>query len=126
MESSFKKVVIIISAWTLLALLFTPQTYLLNLRSANPLTWLESFYSNTVIFYLWAFLTPLIWFIGKKLPIEKPYRWLHFTIIFLLGFPAALLHIFLLQQAGHFLSNWMTVYQTPLPISSLVIGIGAT
>lgn len=126
MESSFKKVVIIISAWTLLALLFTPQTYLLNLRSANPLSWLESFYSNTVIFYLWAILTPLIWFIGKKLPIEKPNRGLNFTIIFLLGFPSSLLHIFLLQQAGHFLSNWMTVYQTPLPISSLVIGIGAT
>jgi len=126
MRSSIKKVVIIIGIWTLLALLFTPQTYLLNLRTNNPLTWFESFYSNTVIFYLWGALTPLIWRLGKKLPIEKPNQWLNFTIIFLLGFPCALLHIFLFQQTGHVLSNWMTIYQTPLPISSLVVGIGAT
>jgi two-component system, LytTR family, sensor kinase len=126
MQSSLKKLGIMLGVWTILAVLFTPQTYLLNLRSAEPLVWWEAFFSNLVIFYLWAFLTPLVWFLGKNLPIEKPQQFLNFSLLFILGFPISLLHLILLQQSGQFLLAWISLYQTPVPIITLLIGMGAS
>ncbi len=126
MRTDFKKIGIVVGIWTLLACLFAPQTYLLKIQSADPWTWWESLYSNLIVFYLWAILTPLAWRIGKKLPIEKPHQWSNFAIIFILGFPIAVLHAILFQQVIQPLSFWMTRYQTPIPLVSLLIGIGAT
>lgn len=126
MRSNLKLIGIVLGGWTFLACLFTPQTYLLNLRLPFPLTWWESLLSNLLIFYLWAVLTPLMWKLGKSLPFEKPNKLLNFTIIFILGFPVSLFHLVLLQQAGYFLSDWIIIYQTPVPLSSLLIGMGAS
>lgn len=126
MRTAFKKIGIVVGAWTLLACLFAPQTYLLNLRSPVPWTWWDALASNLLIFYIWAILTPMVWRVGKKLPIEKPHQRLNFAIVFCLGLPIALLHLMLLQQLGQALSPWMTVYQMPIPIINLLIGIGAT
>ena len=103
MRINWKLIGIVVGGWTFLACLFTPQTYLLNLRLPLPLSWWEALLSNLLIFYLWAILTPLIWTLGKSLPFEKPNKWLNFTIIFILGFPCALFHLVLLQQSGYFL-----------------------
>lgn len=109
-----------------MALLFAPQTYLLNYRGEDSLTWIESLASNLAVFYLWAFLTPLVWSLGKSLPIESPNQVLSFTILFILGFPIALLHLVLLQQTGQSLLGWIKIYQSPIPLSHLVIAMGAS
>lgn len=109
-----------------MALLFAPQTYLLNYRTGEPLTWVESLISNMAVFYLWAVLTPLVWFLGKSLPIEKPNQLLSFSVLFILGFPIALLHLVLLQKTGQSLLGWIRIYQTPIPLSNLVIAMGAS
>jgi two-component system, LytTR family, sensor kinase len=126
MRSNLKLIGIVLGGWTFLACLFTPQTYLLNLGLPFPLSWWESLLSNLLIFYLWAGLTPLIWKLGKNLPFEKPNKLLNFTVIFILGFPVSLFHLVLLQQAGYFLSDWIVIYQSPVPLSSLLIGMGAS
>ncbi|MBX7171599.1 MAG: histidine kinase [Pyrinomonadaceae bacterium] len=126
MRSNLKLIGIVVGGWTFLACLFTPQTYLLNLRLPTPLTWWEALLSNLLIFYLWAILTPLIWRLGKSLPLEKPNKLLHFIAIFIFGFPCALFHLILLQQAGYLLSNWIIIYESPVPLSSLLIGMGAS
>jgi hypothetical protein len=40
--------------WTFLALLFTPQTYLSNLRSPTPLSWGRAFFATLILFQVWA------------------------------------------------------------------------
>ena len=45
---------VIIGCWTLLAVLFVPQSYLLNVRSRTPLTWTQAFLANAAMFYTWA------------------------------------------------------------------------
>lgn len=109
-----------------MALLFAPQTYLLNYRSEDPLTWLESLVSNMAVFYLWGVLTPLVWYLGKSLPLEKPNQLLNFSILFILGFPFSLLHLVLLQKTGQSLLNWTKIYQTPIPLSQLAVAMGAS
>lgn len=126
MQDVVKKIGLLLVVWTILAILFTPQTYLLNLRAVEPLTWWESFISNLGIFYIWAVLTPIVWMLGKSFPIEKPRQILSFSVLFILGFPFALLHLVLLQQSSQFLLSWIKIYQTPIPINSLVIGMGAS
>lgn len=126
MRSSIKTVAVIFAVWTIMALLFAPQTYLLNYRGEDSLTWIESLASNLAVFYLWAFLTPLVWLLGKSLPIERPNQILSFSIIFILGFPIALLHLVLLKQTGQSLLGWIKIYQSPIPLSHLVIAMGAS
>lgn len=126
MRKGLRTTGIVLGVWTIMAFLFTPQTYLLNYRAVEPLTWWESLGSNMAVFYLWAILTPLVWFLGKNFPIEKPNQLLSFFILFILGFPIALLHLLLLQQTGQSLLIWIKIYQTPIPLSNLVIGMGAS
>lgn len=121
-----RKIGILVVVWTILAVLFTPQTYLLNLRAVDPLTWWEALVSNLGIFYLWAILTPLVWLLSKSLPIEKPHQFLNFSLLFILGFPVSLLHLVLLQQSGQFLLSWIKIYQAPIPLNNLLIGMGAS
>jgi two-component system, LytTR family, sensor kinase len=126
MRNVLQKIGVLLGVWTILAVLFTPQTYLLNLRSVEPLTWWEALASNLVIFYLWALLTPMVWFLGKSLPIERPRQILSFSLLFILGFPVSLLHLILLQQSGHLLLGWIKLYQSPVPIVTLLVGMGAS
>jgi hypothetical protein len=51
----------IVGCWFFLALLFTPQTYLTNLRSPTPLTWLGAFLATLLLFEVWAVLTPFVY-----------------------------------------------------------------
>ena len=126
MRSNLKLALIVIGGWTFLACLFTPQTYLLNLRLSTPLTWWQSFLSNILVFSIWLILTPLIWKIQKTLPLEKPGKWLNFTLIFILGLPVSILHLFVLQQLGHLFSDWLISYQNRVPLSALLAGMGAS
>jgi two-component system, LytTR family, sensor kinase len=126
MPKTLKKIGILLGIWTIFAVIFTPQTYLLNLRAVDPLAWWEALVSNLVIFYLWALLTPLVWFLGKRLPIERPRPILSFSLLFILGVPGSLLHLILLQQSGQFFLGWIKLYQTPVPIITLIIGMGAS
>ena len=62
---------VIVGCWTFLALLFTPQTYLANLRSPAPLIWGQALIASLTLFYVWAALTPLVLWLGKRLPFER-------------------------------------------------------
>lgn len=75
----WKTVCVIVGCWTFLALLFTPQTYLANLRSPAPLTWVQALVASLTLFYVWAVLTPLVLWLGRRFPFERHLlrgRWL--------------------------------------------------
>lgn len=117
---------LIVACWTFLALLFTPQTYLINRRSPTPLTWGEALSANLVLFYLWAALTPLVLWLGKRFSVERRHLLRNLAVLFLLSLPVAFAHILILRYANYLLLVWSRQYQAPVPISALLLGLGAT
>lgn len=126
MQNKLSKIAVLISSWTFLAFLFTPQTFLLNSRSYTYLTLWEALAGNLVLFYLWALLTPLVWWLGKKFPLEKKELRRNFFHLFILSFPIAFLHILLLQKGNPILLGWSQNFDSPVPIISLLSGMGAS
>ncbi|HYV10590.1 MAG TPA: histidine kinase [Pyrinomonadaceae bacterium] len=109
----------IVGFWLFLALLFTPQIYLSNLRSPTPLTWTRAFLATVILFQVWSVLTPLLLWLGRRFPLERQRLLRNLGIHLLLSGPVALLHICLLQLIT-------TLNQPPVPLTALVVGLGAT
>ena len=93
---------VILGCWTFLALLFAPQTYILNLHSSPPLTWWQALQANLVLFYVWAALTPLVLWLGNKFSLERTYLGRNLTIHFGLSFLVAALQLVVLQVINSF------------------------
>ena len=108
-----------------MALLFTPQTYLANLRSPSPLTWGQALFASLMLFYVWAALTPLVLWLGRRLPFER-HALRNVVIHLLLCGPVALLHIWLLQNVNALMSAWSSSDQRQPPLWAMLIGLGAT
>jgi signal transduction histidine kinase len=112
--------------WTFLALIFTPQIYIMNLRAPTPLSWWQAFASNSTLFYVWACLTPLVLWLGRRLPLERPRFWRNLLILFVLAFPFSFLQIALVYAVNWLFFLWSPDYRIPVPILGLIIGYGAT
>jgi two-component system, LytTR family, sensor kinase len=125
-EKYWKVACVILGCWTFLALLFTPQTYLSNLRAPTPLTWGQAFGATLILFYVWAALTPLVLWLGGRFAFERPRLWRNLLIHLLLCVPVALAHILLLQSANALLLAWARSYRPPVPFWALLVGLGAT
>ena len=116
----------IVGCWLFLALLFTPQTYLTNLRSPTPLTWIGALLATLLLFAVWAVLTPLVLWLGARFPLERKRLLRNLVIHLALSAPVAFVHIFLLQLVNGLLLTWSHSYQPPVPIAALLVGLGAT
>jgi sensor histidine kinase YesM len=117
---------LILACWTFLALLFAPQTYLLNRRSPTPLTWGQALAANLVLFYIWALLTPFVLWLGKRFPVERRHLLRNLAVLFLVSLPVAFAHILSLSYANPIVLAWSRQYQSPVPLSALLLGLGAT
>lgn len=118
---------IVVACWTFLALLFTPQTYLSNLRSPTPFSWWQALLANSVLFYLWAAFTPLVLWLGRRFLLEQPDLLRNLVIHFGLSFLVTSLHLFLLGQLNYLvLMLFVKEYVPPVPVIALVVGLGAT
>ena len=116
----------VLAFWTFLALLFTPQTYLANLRSPTPLSVWQALAANALMFYTWALLTPFVLRLGRVFPLERARFWRHLAALLAFAFPFALLHIALVWAANRLFLGWAADYQSPVPVIALVVGYGAT
>ena len=125
LQRHWKVACVIVGCWTFLALLFTPQTYLANLRSPTPLRWGQALFASLTLFYVWAALTPLVLWLGKRLPFER-HTLRNVSIHLLLCGPVALLHIWLLQNVNALMRAWSSSDQRQPPLWALLIGLGAT
>lgn len=122
----FTAIVVTLAFWTFLALLFTPQTYIINLRAPTPLSWWQAFAANSMLFYVWALLTPAILWLGRRLALERPHFARNLSILFVVAFPVSFLQIILVWAANNIFLRWAEAYQSPVPIPALLIGYGAT
>jgi len=122
-----KIIIAIFVCWTFLALLFTPQTYLANLSSPTPLSWGLAVLVNLILFYTWAYLTPLVLSFGSRFPLERSYLTRNILIQLILSLLFAPLHIILMITANRiFLSSYIGEYELPIPFTVLMAGFGAT
>ena len=112
--------------WTFLAILFAPQTYLINLSSPTPLGIGRALAANFILFYLWAVLTPFVLWLGQKFSIARLnlVRNLTVHLVFCLFF--AVIHIFLLLNANTLFLYWVKEYRLPVSLPGLLVGFGAT
>jgi signal transduction histidine kinase len=121
----WKVACVIVGCWTFLALLFTPQTYLANLRSPTPPTWGQALLSSLTLFYVWAALTPLVLWLGRRLPFER-HTLRNLVAHLLLCGPVALLHIWLFQNVNFLMGAWSSPSPRQPPLWALLVGLGAT
>ncbi len=124
-ERHWKVACVILGCWTFLALLFTPQTYLANLRAPTPPTVAQAFLSSLKLFYVWAALTPLVLWLGRRFPFER-HALRNVLIHLLLCGPVALVHILLLQNVNAVIRAWSNSNQREPPLWALLAGLGAT
>src|SRR6185369_17393427 len=93
----WKLACVIVGGWTFLGLLFTPQTYLVNLRSPTPLTWGQALVATLLLFWVWALLTPFVLWLGGRFPLERRRLLRNIGIYLLLSAPVAAAHLVILQ-----------------------------
>lgn len=117
---------IILAAWTLLALCFLPQTYLLNLRSPTPLSLGWAFVVTAALFYVWAALTPLVLWLGRRFPFERGAVASRLAVHLPAAFIVGALHLVLLWTVNQALAGAIGPYRPPVPVVALVVGYGAT
>ena len=98
----------------------------MNLRAPKPLAWWQAFASDGLLFYLWAGFTPLVVWLGKRFPLERPRLLRNLTSVFLLGFPCAFLHLVLLYAGFNLTLGWTSNEDAHIPFTSLMVGTSAT
>jgi signal transduction histidine kinase len=118
----------IAAGWLMLALLFTPQTYLVNQRAPVPLNWLQSFGANVVMFGVWALLTPPVVWLGRRFPLERGTLRTHLTLHAVAAVGTALTHILCVRYLNDLVLRLSQIgdYRPPVPIEALLVGYGAT
>lgn len=121
-KSILWKTVIIIGGWSLLGILFTPQTYLINLGSPTPLNLWQAFVSTMFPFLTWAVLTPPIIWLCNRLPIENRRILNRLGIYFILSIPFSFFHFAILQTGERMLLPWVEGYTPPIPPVALIVG----
>ena len=115
--------------WLVLALLFTPQTYLINQRGPVPFSWLQAFGANSALFGLWALLTPAVLWLARTLPIERGVLVRRLALHMMAAFATAFVHVLVLGQLDEVIMRVMRIssaYRPPVPVRALVVGYGAT
>src|ERR1041384_452802 len=81
---------LILGFYTLLTLLFLPQVFLYSIESPKAPPWYMFAWRLTAAHYLWAILTPVVFWLGGRLPVERTnlFRNLGLPFVFSLLLPA--------------------------------------
>lgn len=84
--------IIIVAFYTFLTLLFVPQIYFYNTNSTRPISWGLAIGRLALANYIWATLTPLVFWFGNRLPVERPRAARNLALHLLLSLTFAAVH----------------------------------
>ncbi len=70
-ERGWARWTLVMTGWTALALYFSAENYAYFLFTASSSPFLRVFSWWATHFYLWALLTPLVWFLLRRFPLER-------------------------------------------------------
>lgn len=77
---------LIFAAHTVLFVIQIPQVYLYNANNQNPVEWWIPIAKLAWGVYLWAFITPLILWLGARLPVTRRHLWRNLFLHLIFGF----------------------------------------
>src|SRR5258706_277084 len=90
--------IVILGSWTVFGLFMAWESYFQFARSGKPISWDSALFGEMIYAYLWAILTPLIFRLASRFPLERG-RWvtsgsLHLVLSILIAvFHKATLHV---------------------------------
>jgi two-component system, LytTR family, sensor kinase len=119
---------IVLAFCTFQALLYIPQTYLLNIRTNPSFTLARAVVATLIPFYIYALLIPAVIWLGMRFPLERSVWFKHLLLHLPCSLAFALLHLLLLGVAnGIILTRVMPVetYKLPVSVAGLLVGFGA-
>jgi two-component system, LytTR family, sensor kinase len=98
-QSLWARAGVIFGIWTVIGLAFSAQWYFAAFRSEQPVPWTRALYVQMSWGYLWALATPLVLYLVRRFPFDKP-KWPRSLVAHLL---ASTLLIFIAGILGHIL-----------------------
>jgi two-component system LytT family sensor kinase len=116
---------LLIGCWTIPALIFVPQTYQANLNTSEPVTVWEALKANLALFYTWAALTPVIFWLGRRFPIERKKIFRNLLILFFLGVPVVLIQVVALDYLNGLVFGELKGFRLPTSLRHMLITLGA-
>jgi sensor histidine kinase YesM len=113
---------------TFQALLYLPQTYLLNAEANPSFTLWKAFVATLIPFYIYALLIPAVIWLGVRFPLERR-GWIKHLLFHLpCSLVFALLHLVLLGVANSLIMTRLMpadAYTLPVSSAGLLLGFGA-
>ncbi|HEV7642849.1 MAG TPA: histidine kinase [Pyrinomonadaceae bacterium] len=93
---------LILGFYTFLVLLFLPQVFLYSLESPKAPPWYTFAWRLAIAHYLWALLTPLVFWLGGRLPIERGKLLRNLSLHFIFSLLFAAFHTIAYQHIAGF------------------------
>jgi two-component system, LytTR family, sensor kinase len=85
-QQAWRIALLIFAAHTILFVIQIPQVYLYNANNQNPIAWWIPVARLAWGVYLWAFLTPLILWLGLSFPVTRRGLWRNLFLHLMFGF----------------------------------------
>jgi sensor histidine kinase YesM len=97
-----KRWLVVVGFWTAFGLVMAVLGHFLTAQSASPITWTTSIYQELLYAYLWLILTPIVFRMVWKFPIDLHRRELNVLVQLVLSVAVAFLH----KLAYHSIYLW--------------------
>jgi signal transduction histidine kinase len=103
--------------WTALALFFAVSASLTYLSTGRPANWVLSIERSLTEWWLWALFTPLVVYLARRYPLDRPWPWGHAAIHVAAGTIVAVAK----TNAERAIFAWLTGFWTYWLISTLAL-----
>jgi len=101
-QRTWRIALLIFAAHTVLFIIQIPQVYLYNANNQNPVAWWIPVAKLAWGVYLWAFITPVILWLGLYLPITRRHLWRNLFLHLIFGF-----FFGVIQHYGYHAGLWL-------------------
>jgi two-component system, LytTR family, sensor kinase len=117
MQGRLRNWLAVCCGWTALALFFAVSASLTYLSTGRPANWLLSIERSLTEWWLWALLTPLVFSIARRYPLDRPWPWRNGAIHIAAGTAVAVVKM----ATERAIMAWLTGFWTYLLISTLAL-----
>jgi signal transduction histidine kinase len=105
------------SGWTALAVFFAVSASLTYRSTGRPANWLLSLERALTEWWLWALLSPVVVYLARRYPLDRPWPWRHAAIHLVAGTALAVVK----TAAERAIFAWLTGFWTYWLISTLAL-----
>jgi len=75
LKSTFRRIALLLGAWTLVGIIFAAVSYASTLAETNRrFSFLDALRLNLILFYLWGIFSPVLFWFSRRFPLEFPFR----------------------------------------------------